>query len=58
MHISYLRRISTDIFRQGADRLAEQVEDLKSKVGEIENPGETVGKKQPESLRSKDVKKM
>ena len=44
MHISYLRRISTDIFRQGADRLAEQVEDLKSKVGEIENPGEAVGK--------------
>jgi len=43
MHISYSRRISTDIFRQGADRLAEQVEDLKSKVGEIENPGEAVG---------------
>jgi hypothetical protein len=33
----------TDIFRQGADRLAEQVEDLKSKVGEIENLGEAVG---------------
>ena len=32
MHTSYLLRISTDLFGWGADRLAEQVEDLKSKA--------------------------